>query len=291
MTQLAALVASPIVLSWSTLLYGPLHFVIYDMLCPVIYLLILAVGVELAIPGGTPVRALVRRHGAVSPVKIRLANDPATRVYSVVALLLALAIWSTIVTFWLSGFFRNLPAPSLSARTASTNSTLIFIVTFVVGLIAGDLWFTGLRSTQTARASLGVLTASMALSATALFFYAVEVPTQDILLVTALGIFVGELGVAARHPSLFHEGLFDVLRSPLESDEEAAAETDDDTGEGGIVDGNLASTGGWMTSQTRAIRERLATQKLLGVGVAPSEQAHAPADAAPQPENKPTRTP
>jgi hypothetical protein len=270
MIHLAELAANTPPPNWSALLIQPLHFLIYDLLCPLIYLLILALGIELALPGGTPVRALFRRNGAVSPVKIALANDPATRILSWVALLLALAFWATVVTFWLSGYLHDVPAPRLLARTASTSGSLVLITAFIVGFIGGDLWVNGVRTAQTARTSLGVLSISMALSATLLTFYIIEPALQDVLLVTALGIFTGMLGVVARHPSLFHEGLFDVLRSPLESDEEEIAEdgvvADDD-----ISDSSTTSTGGWLTTRTRAIRERLATQK-LGVGTPHEEQ-------------------
>lgn len=270
MFHLAELAAQPAPPTWGTLLFGPLHFLIYVVLGPLVYFTILLFGIEMAIPGGTPLRALVRRHGAVSPVKIALANDPTTRLLSVVAGLLALAFWSAVVTAWLAGYLQGLRAPQLTASQATFTSTLIFLTTFVVGLILGDLWANGVRLAQTARASLAVLVPSMALSGTMLFFYIVEPSVEDVLLVAALGIFIGELSVAARHPTIFHEGLFDVVRSPLQSDEAELAEDGEESADADS-DNRIASTGGWLTTQTRAMRERLAAQRLLGVGVTHSE--------------------
>jgi hypothetical protein len=265
LAEVAAQVTFP---NWSSLLIQPLHFVIYDLLGPFVYLLILLFGIELAIPGGTPVRALVRRTGAVSPVKIALANDPQTRMLSTVAVLFALTAWATVITAWLNKYFQVISAPQLADPTPT--NALIFLTTIVIGLVAGDLWVTGVRSAQTARASLGVLAISMALSGTILFFYVVEPKLQDLLLSAALGIFTGELGAVARHPTLFHEGLFDVLRSPLESDLDEADETSDDMSD--IVDEDRpTTTSAWLSTQTRAIRERLAAQKVLGVGAMPGE--------------------
>jgi hypothetical protein len=266
LTELAAHLAPP---TLSQLLFVPLHFLIYVIMGPLVYFSILIFGIELAIPGGTPLRALVRRNGAVSPVKLALANDPNTRLLSIVAVLFAVAFWSTVITAWLNKYFQTLVVPQLIHPTPG--STLVFVTTFVIGLVAGDLWFTGIRLAQTARSSLGVLAISMALSGTLLFFYIVEPTLEDMLLVSALGIFIGELGVVARHPTLFHEGLFDVLRSPLESDLEEAAAADDEASE--YTEDDRPPTGAWLSTQTRAIRERLAAQKLLSVGATRSDHA------------------
>ena len=269
MIQLAAVAAQLADTSPSTVLFEVLRFVIYDVLGPSVYGLILIFGIEMAVPGGTPVRALFRRHGAVSPVKLALANDPHTRTLSVVAVLLALSFWASVATAWLSGYWHHLPHPRLT--NATVNDSVIFAAVLVVGLIAGDLWARGVRSVKTARSSLGVLAISMALSGTLLFFYIVEPPLQDALLVASLGIFVGELGVAARHPSIFHEGLFDVLRSPLESDLEEEEEEGDDARDDGEGGERRTSRVAWLSTQTRAIRERLAAQKPLSVGASQTE--------------------
>jgi hypothetical protein len=276
MIQLAELAASFAPPSWGSLLILPLTFLIYVLLSPAVYLTILLFGIELALPKGTPARALVRRRGEVSPVKIALANDPTTRILSVVAGLLALAFWSTVVTFWLSGYLRDLPAPSLAASQASTSHAVIFSIAFFAGLVGGILWTNGVRTAATARASLGVLSLSMSLSGTLLFFYIVEPSVRDVLLVVSLGVFTGELAVAARHPMLMREGLFDVLRSPLEPETDDDTELSDMTDDDDDDSGRSARTGGWVTAQTRAIRERLSAQTLAGIG-------------GPHPEPPPTR--
>lgn len=276
MMQLADLAAAFAPPSWGSLLILPLSFLIYVVLCPAIYLAILLFGIELALPRGTPVRALVRRRGEVSPVKIALSNDPTTRILSVVAGLFALAFWSTIVTFWLAGYLRNLPAPSLAASQATVLSAITFSVMLLVGLACGILWTTGVYSARTARASLTVLAISMSLSGTLLFFYIVEPNVRDVLLVLALGIFIGELAVAARHPTLMREGLFDVLRSPLEPERDDVSDLRDVSDEDDDDSDRFAGTGGWVTAQTRAIRERLATQSLIGIGAQHPEQSPAP---------------
>jgi hypothetical protein len=271
MIRLAELAAGLTPPSWGALLILPLSFLIYVVLCPAVYLTILLFGIELALPKGTPVRALVRRRGEVSPIKIALANDPTTRILSVVAGLLALAFWSTVVTFWLAGYLRELPAPSLAASQASTTHSVIFSITFLVGLAAGIMWTNGVRTADTARACLAVLAISMSLSGTLLFFFIVEPSVRDVLLVVSLGVFTGELAVAARHPTLMREGLIDVLRSPLEPGPDEVADLTD-VSDDEDDDGRLARTGGWVTAQTRAIRKRLGTQTLSGIAGPPAEQ-------------------
>jgi hypothetical protein len=199
-----------------------LTLLIYGLLGPAVYLTIVVVGVELAWPGGTRLRRWLQKHrSSECPTTSDLAADPIFRIECVVAGLMALSTWSVVITAWLAGYLRSVHAPQLAISQYSPRHVTDFVITLFIGVLGGFIWADGMRRAASARASLAVLSISMSLAGMLLFFYAVEPGLRDILIVLSLGIFSGELAVAARHPTFLSEGLFaELFSSPEYSDEE-----------------------------------------------------------------------
>jgi hypothetical protein len=199
-----------------------LTLLIYGLLGPAVYLTIVLVGVELAWPSGTRMRRWLQKHRTSEcPTTSDLAADPNFRIECVVAGLIALSMWSVVITAWLAGYLRSVHAPQLTISEYSPRHVADFVITLLIGVLSGFIWADGMRRAASPRASLAVLSISMSLAGTLLFFYALEPGLRDILIVLSLGIFSGELAVAARHPTFLTEGLFAELFIPPEySDEE-----------------------------------------------------------------------
>ncbi len=199
-----------------------LTLLIYGLLGPAVYLTIVLVGVELALPGGTRMRRWLQKHRTSEcPTTSELAADPIFRIECVVAGLIALSTWSVVITAWLAGYLRSVRAPQLAISQYSPRHVADFVITLLIGVLGGFIWADGMRRAASPRASLAVLSISMSLAGTLLFFYALEPALRDILIVLSLGIFSGELAVAARHPTFLTEGLFaELFISPEYSDEE-----------------------------------------------------------------------
>lgn len=250
---------------WDRLVVPLLTVLIYGFLGPAVYLIILAIGVDLAWPGGTHLREVVRRRGharagsglssdpsdvsAESPPLASAAApsgdmsadadaadqapsaDPTSHIRRAVGGLVALAVLSTVITIWLADYPAEIQAPPLSTAFATLHREIFFFLVLVIGFVAGFLWTTGMRTARTTRAALTVLALSMSLSSVLLFYYIVESGLRDLLLVVALGIFAGELYVAGQHPTLMSEGLFAEVLRPL------TAEDTLPTGDDGTVPG------------------------------------------------------
>ena len=205
-TVLTALDTSP---RWDSFVIVTLTILIYWILGPSVYLIMLLAGTELTWPRGTHLRPLLRRRGVASPVKAALAADPSARILRVVGGLFAVAVWASVVTLWLSNYLHDARAPQLTK--ASPGNLIIFLIVFWLGWLAGYTWVAGMRLASTGQACLIVIALSMSTSGSLLFFYIVEPNLRDLLLVVALGMFAGELSAVARHPMFFYEGLFSVL--------------------------------------------------------------------------------
>jgi hypothetical protein len=198
-----------------------LTLLIYGLLGPAVYLTIVVVGVELAWPGGTRVRNWLQKHrSSECPTTSDLTADPVFRIECVVAGLIALSTWSVVITAWLAGYLRSVHAPQLAISQYSPRHVADFVITLLIGVLAGFIWADGMRRAASAQASLAVLSISMSLAGVLLFFYAVEPNLRDLLIVLALGTFSGELAVAARHPMFLTEGLFAELFIPPEYSDE-----------------------------------------------------------------------
>jgi hypothetical protein len=94
-----------------------LHVLIYDILGPAVYLIIVLVGVELAWPGGTRLRSWLQQHRPATASDVSLlAEDSTFRVECAVAGLIALSVLAVVITLWLAGHFRfvTTPVPKLS---------------------------------------------------------------------------------------------------------------------------------------------------------------------------------
>ena len=213
--------------SWQRVIEQLLTLVIYGLLGPAVYLTIVLVGVELAWPGGTRMRRwLQQRRPAEYSTRSSLAEDPTFRVECAVAGLIALAVWSVVITAWLAGYLHNVqglqlappPHTTIQHKTTqhATSPVIGFAITSILGLIGGYSWARGMRRAASARASLAVLSISMSLAGALLVFYALEPNIRDILLVLALATFSGELIVTGRHPTFVTEGLFAELFVPAQ---------------------------------------------------------------------------
>jgi hypothetical protein len=219
MLPVLAAVSERTSLSWESLVAQVLTLLIYGVLGPAVYVNILFLGIELSLPRGTRMRRVLRARLPPRPTAFSIAdNDPYFHFLCGVGGLLALAAWSLVVTTWLSGYLHWTSAPQLAAPRASVPGTLTFALAAGLGVLGGYSWASGMRLARDGRACLIVVAASMSLSGIALFFFLVEPAARDTLLVLALSTFVGELTVAARHPSLWGEGLYgELLRAPAES--------------------------------------------------------------------------
>ncbi len=250
--------------AWDHVIVPLFTFLIYGILGPAVYLLILIAGIDLAWPGGTSIRKAVSRRqhprttntsssssaafeppaesptsaGPIDPAGATsssssatlqpVATDPTGQIRRAIGGLIALAVLSTVITLWLAGYPADMRAPLLSTAFSTSTRMIFFLFMLVLGFAGGALWTTGMRTARTARAALIVLAVSMSLSSTLVFFYIVESGLRDLLLVIALGIFSGELYVAAQHPTLMSEGLFAELLRPA-APEVAHPVSDDDT--------------------------------------------------------------
>jgi hypothetical protein len=282
--------------AWETLIVGPLRFLIYGILAPAVYLVIVIIGIELAWPGRTKVRRMLwQRTGRQSPSS-GLNGDPTVPILCAVGGLIALAVWSAIVTTWLAGYLHAIPAPQLSVTHATKRSAAAFVAALVIGLGAGYAWLDGMRRASTARRCLAVLSISMSLAGTLLFFYALEASVRDILLALSLGIFGGELIVAARHPLLAREGLLAELvgASASQPAPEGAADwsADSDNAAEGVADHDEAH---WAPQtpapQTGGVGEEPAPQPqssrtLIGATL-PAQGQRTGADVPPPPAARP----
>jgi hypothetical protein len=247
-----------------------LTLLIYGLLGPAVYLTIVVVGVELALPGGSRAREwLARRRSSTCPTTSSLATDPVFRIECVVAGFIALSTWSVVITAWLAGYLRSVHAPQLAISQYSSRHVAIFVITLLIGVLGGFLWADGMRRAATARASLAVLAISMSLAGTLLFFYLVEPGLRDMLIVLSLGIFSGELAVAARYPTFLSEGLFAELFIPPEPSSGAAAGVKDALAEEGSAD---YADGAWSAEQT-------------GTGAADPQEGVGAPEAAPAAES------
>ncbi|HEX9055944.1 MAG TPA: hypothetical protein VF818_00290 [Ktedonobacterales bacterium] len=218
--------------AWQTIIIGPLTFLIYGILGPALYLLILIIGAELAWPGGTRLRQLIRNLTGMRVTSPTLGSVSTTHILCVVGGFIAVAVWSAAVTTWLAGYLHSIPAPQLSMAQASTPHVAVFVITLLIGMALGYVWVDGMRRAATGNAYLAMIAIPMSTSGTLLFFYAMEPGVRDILLVLALGIFGGELAAVARHPTLMREGmvaeLLSVPPSQLTLVEEAIIPAEDD---------------------------------------------------------------
>lgn len=260
--------------SWNSPIVPVLTVLIYGILAPAVFLLILITGVELAWPGGTRLRQLLRMARPLpSRATSRLRAEPHFRTLCTVGGLIAVAVLSVVMTAWLAGYWRTITAPQLAAANASPGNLLYFLFTLGAGLMGGFGWATGMRLARDARACLRILAISLSLSGTTLFFYLVEPVLHDTLLSLALGVFLGELTVAARHPTLLGEGLFAELLTPdymslpfLASPD--ASDTDMDHG-GEVTDAmDTVDAAGW---HTHSAGDEVAPRALIGAGQRPAE--------------------
>jgi hypothetical protein len=188
----------------------------YLVLAPGVYLTILLVGVTLTWPQETAIgRWLVARSASWRRTTDRLSGDPAFRTMCAIAGLIAMTLIALVITFWLArAKSRGVQGATLGQIGNDPGATIVLVVMGVGGLIAGSAWVGGMRRATTLLSSLGVLTASMALTGLALFFYVDEVGLHDMLLVLAQGTMLGALLAAASHPLLLGEGLFAELFVP-----------------------------------------------------------------------------
>jgi hypothetical protein len=213
--------------SWLQVVERLLTLLIYGLLGPAVYLTIVVVGVDLAWPGGTRMRRwLQQRQPAEYATTLRLAEDPSFRVECAVAGLIAVSVWSVVITAWLAGYLHNVPGLQLAppqhttiqhkTTQPATSPVFGFAITSILGLIGGYSWADGMRRAASAQASLAVLSISMSLAGALLFFYALEPSLRDVLLVLALATFSGALIVTSRHPTFVTEGLFTELFVPAQ---------------------------------------------------------------------------
>lgn len=255
--------------SLETLLVPPLRFIIYGVLGPLVYISVLVVGIELAWPGGTKARHwLLKRRTVERPASSSLSADSTFLFQCVVGGFIALAAWSLVITSWLAGYLHGARAPQLSAAQASPANAAIFVITLGIGLLGGYSWATGMRRTRTSQMALAVIAASMSVAGSLLFFYAVEDGMRDLLLVLALGVFVGELAVAAGHPMLLGEGLFAELLIRA-----TAPDTSDEEGQPG--EGDVEPAGEWPDEHRGSADSH---DRFVGVGTtsqAPAEEPDA----------------
>ena len=205
------LLAVPLVVGDSGLA-PPLHFIIYGILAPLVFVTILVAGVELAWPGSLRLQRLlallhVLREGEPPP----FATESGFRVRCTVGGLVGVTLWCVAITLWLAGYLRDATGPSLSIAQASPRHALIFFFTLLLGGAGGYEWVTRMRQARDAAASLAVIAISMSLAGTILFFYIADPGLRDWFLALALGVVLGELAAAAQSPGLVLEGLFAVL--------------------------------------------------------------------------------
>lgn len=208
----------------------PLAIAVRVVLCPLIYLFILAVGTELAWPGRTklgdfPKLPPIYRQ-AQGP---RQSDDPTFRLQCGIGGLIALAVWSAVITNWLATKDIPIPQAQLSGSTDGDHVKLVGALIF--GLIAGAAWVTAMRLARRPQVSLVVIAVSMSVTGSLLFYYAVDFQnhSRDVLLVLSLGIFLGQLITVAMNPATLGEGLFaELLLAPEPAESEA---TEDDGGD------------------------------------------------------------
>jgi hypothetical protein len=270
---LASVARIPATTGWSTPIVPALTVLIYGILAPAVFLTILIIGVELAWPGGTKLRHVMYMTRPVPPrAASRLRAEPHFRTLCAVGGLIAVAVWSIVMTTWLAGYLRASSAPQLAAAQATTGNLIIFLIMLAIGLYGGYAWARGMYLATDAQTSMTVIATSLSLAGTVLFFYLVEPPLHDMLLVVALGVFVGVLTVAARHPTLLTEGLFAELLTPnfvtlpyLTADDGSDVDLDH---EGEITD--TVDAAGWRTHPADG---DISPQALIGAGPLPVGRA------------------
>ncbi|HEY7782550.1 MAG TPA: hypothetical protein VIC85_20320 [Ktedonobacterales bacterium] len=203
---------------------APLSFVIYVILCPIIYLTILGACLQLAWPGGTKLRGVAKLPAVFrQPLAPRMSDDPTFRLLCAIGGLISLAVWSAVITNWLANQKIGFPKPSL--YQPQSDDTKRFIAILIVGLIAGGAWILAMRFARRPQMALVVIAVSMSVAGTLLFYYALESQMRDGLLVLSLGIFLGELITVAMKPSGLGEGLFaELLLAPGTADDEVVEE-------------------------------------------------------------------
>lgn len=270
---LASVARIPAATDWSTPIVPALTVLIYGILAPAVFLIILLIGVELAWPGGTKFRHVIYLARPVPPrAASRLRAAPNFRTLCAVGGLIAVAVWSIVMTTWLAGYLRVSTAPQLAAAQATLSHLVTFLCVLAIGLYCGYAWARGMYLAENAQMSLRVIATSLSVAGTVLFFYMVEPLLHDLLLVVALGVFVGVLIVAARHPTLLSEGLFAELLTPtyvtlpyLAADDTPDVDLDHESDMTDTVD-----AAGWRTHPADG---DIAPQALIGASPRPVDRA------------------